>query len=97
MIGDFVCSNKICISHNLTCDSNNDCGDWSDEKHCKGWYLYTHTHIVSCSFILIYVFNKNVQFIGVYSLSRLLHVRKTPVLMQKQEMHTRSMEVQRRK
>ena len=35
-IGEFECENKRCIHHNQTCDSNNDCGDWSDETDCRG-------------------------------------------------------------
>ena len=38
-IGQYVCKNRNRITHNLTCDSNNDCGDWSDEVHCKGMIL----------------------------------------------------------
>ena len=35
-IGEYECGNKNCIHHNQTCDSNNDCGDWSDETDCRG-------------------------------------------------------------
>ena len=36
-IGQFVCNNRNCVKHNVTCDAHNDCGDWSDETHCRGW------------------------------------------------------------
>ena len=33
----FVCKNARCIPDKLACDSNNDCGDGSDEEEgCKG-------------------------------------------------------------
>lgn len=30
----FMCRNGLCISELYHCDSDNDCGDWSDEKTC---------------------------------------------------------------
>ena len=33
---DFLCSNQKCVQFNLTCNGNNDCGDWSDELRCRG-------------------------------------------------------------
>ena len=46
-IGEFVCNNRKCINYTLTCDSNNDCGDWSDEADCRGTiliYIILHVH-----------------------------------------------------
>ncbi|KAM6924440.1 suppressor of tumorigenicity 14 protein-like [Xenentodon cancila] len=33
--GRFRCSNNLCINDGLKCDGWNDCGDHSDEVHCK--------------------------------------------------------------
>ena len=41
-IGQFVCNNQNCVAHNETCDARNDCGDWSDETHCRGWCYMTY-------------------------------------------------------
>ncbi|MED6242205.1 hypothetical protein ATANTOWER_001571, partial [Ataeniobius toweri] len=31
----FLCKNRWCVNHNLTCDGWNDCGDMTDELNCK--------------------------------------------------------------
>ncbi|KAK3773781.1 hypothetical protein RRG08_010991 [Elysia crispata] len=33
----FHCDNKACVSDYTVCDLQNDCGDFSDEKHCENW------------------------------------------------------------
>ncbi len=34
--GAFHCANAICVAGDLLCDSNDDCGDGSDEADCGG-------------------------------------------------------------
>lgn len=36
--GEFKCKNEKCISLNETCNSNNDCGDNTDEHDCESIY-----------------------------------------------------------
>ena len=45
-IGEFTCNNKNCINHNLTCDSHNNCGDWSDEAGCRGAFWFFSFHYI---------------------------------------------------
>ena len=39
-IGEFLCNNRNCISHDMTCNAENDCGDWSDETNCRGLHIF---------------------------------------------------------
>ena len=34
-LDEFSCKNGNCVSINVTCDANNDCGDFSDEFECE--------------------------------------------------------------
>jgi len=39
--GKFQCSTTVlCIDTSWQCDSENDCGDWSDEQGCRQLYSY---------------------------------------------------------
>ena len=39
-IGEFLCNNMNCIPHNMTCNAENDCEDWSDETFCRGLLIF---------------------------------------------------------
>ena len=39
-IGSFICKNGRCISHDLTCNTKDDCGDRSDELHCRSKAIF---------------------------------------------------------
>ena len=30
----FKCEHGACLTHDVRCNNNNDCGDHSDEQHC---------------------------------------------------------------
>lgn len=48
----FECDNGDCISESKRCDSDDDCGDKSDEEGCgKGVYLY----LFACILYVFYV------------------------------------------
>ncbi|KRX84314.1 Low-density lipoprotein receptor-related protein 1B [Trichinella sp. T6] len=43
---EFRCRNGLCISQSKTCNNENDCGDWEDEKNCtcrENWKKCTET------------------------------------------------------
>lgn len=35
---NFFCHNKVCINANLTCNGQDDCGDFSDEDKCSEYF-----------------------------------------------------------
>jgi len=37
---DFECDSGLCIPTSWVCDSDNDCGDFSDEQNCSEWCCY---------------------------------------------------------
>ena len=39
-VDEYTCDNGHCVSLDLTCDGNNDCGDFSDETHPCGQYKW---------------------------------------------------------
>ncbi|NP_001079421.1 complement factor I S homeolog precursor [Xenopus laevis] len=46
--GEFTCSNGKCIPSDLACDSENDCGDLSDELCCRGCTAGFHCKSDTC-------------------------------------------------
>jgi len=43
---NFYCHNKVCINANLTCNGQDDCGDFSDEDKCSEYLLNNNLFIV---------------------------------------------------
>ena len=56
VIGEFICNNNRSIDHNLTCNSINDCGDWSDETNCKGDFVHILCQVIT--FAKSFAFNR---------------------------------------
>ena len=52
----YLCDNGKCILEGYTCDSDNDCGDWSDEKHdiCSEWTRLSAQCAVSMVIEVVY-------------------------------------------
>lgn len=47
----FTCDNRRCIPYSYVCDTDNDCGDLSDESNCGRMYMKS----LLTSFICVHV------------------------------------------
>lgn len=45
-ITEFLCNNGQCINHDLRCDGDFDCDDFSDESNCRMYYYYYYYSII---------------------------------------------------
>ena len=59
---EFKCNNSLCISRSLKCDTDNDCGDGSDEGDFCGNYFSNSKLLLIEIMFLGFAVNENIPF-----------------------------------